>query len=61
MCNNSATNQAYYYFSEARRSLQFSAVNTSLRDIGYDDIHFLPFSLRANWRCYHPTTPLVDR
>ena len=61
MCKNSSTNQAYCYLSKDRRSLQFATVNTVLRDIGYDDIHFLTLSLRANWRCYHPTSPLVDR
>ena len=60
VCNNSATNQAYCYFYKDRRSLQFSDVNTFLRDIGYGDIHFLLFSLRSNWHLYHPTTPLVE-
>ena len=43
VCKNTATNQAYCYFSEDRRSLQFSTINTSLRDIGYEDIHLPPF------------------
>ena len=46
VCKNSTTNQAYYYFSKDCCSLQFSVVKTSLRGIGYDDIHFLPFLLR---------------
>ena len=47
-CKNSATNQAYCLFSEDLLSLQFISVDTSLWDIGYDDIHFLHFSSRAN-------------
>ena len=49
---NSAKNQAYCYFLEDRRSLKFDAVNTSLRDISYYDINFLPFSSRENWIRY---------
>ena len=60
VCKNSTTNQAYCYFSEDLRSLQFDTVNTSPRDIGYDDIRFMTFSSRANWRRYYPTVPLVD-
>ena len=55
VCKNSTTNQAYCYLSEERWSLQFSAVNTSLRYIGYDEIHFMPFYSRENWIRYHPT------
>ena len=48
VCKNSATNQAYCYFSKDRHSLQFAAVKTSLRYIVYNAIHFLPFSSRDN-------------
>ena len=60
VCKNYATNQLYCYFYEERRSLQFASDNTSIRDIGYNDIHFPPFSLRESWRRYHPTAPLVN-
>ena len=60
VCKNSSTIQAYFYFSEDCLYLQFSAVNTSLRDIGNGDIHFLPFSSRENWRRYRSTYPLVN-
>ena len=52
--------QAYCFLSEGRRSLQFSAIHTSLWDVGYNKIHFLPFSLRENWRRYHPTITLSN-
>ena len=58
---NTTTNHAYCYFLEDRRSLRFSAVNTTLREIGYNEINFLTFSSRANWCCYFPTATLVDR
>ena len=61
MLKKSTTNQEHCYLFDERRYLQFSAVNTSLRDIGYDNVHFPPFSSRVNWRRYHPTTPLVSR
>ena len=57
---NTATNQAYCFLSEGRRSLQFSAIHTSLWDVGYNKIHFLPFSLRENWRRYHPIITLSN-
>ena len=60
VCKNTATKQAYCFFSEDRRSLQFAVINASLQDVGYDDIHFLPFSSRENWCSYHPTAPLAD-
>ena len=41
ICKNSTMNQAYYYFYKDRQSLQFSAINTTLCDIGYNYIHFL--------------------
>ena len=61
VCKNIAMNQAYYFFSEDCCSIQFAAAHTSLRDVGYDDIHIPPFSWRENWHRYHPTAPLVDR
>ena len=60
VCQKTAMNQAYCFFSEDHRYLQFSAVNNYLRYFVYDGIHFLPLSLRKNWRLYHPTAPLVD-
>ena len=60
VCKNTAMNQTYCFLSEDRHSLQFAAINTYLRDVGYVNIHSPPFSSRDNWSHYHPTAPLAD-
>ena len=44
VCTKIAKDQANRLFSEDCRSLQFVAINTSLWDFNYDDIHFLSLS-----------------
>ena len=60
VCHNSTSGAYYYFFTDDNTRPLYGRVTSSLAAMGYDDIRFVPFTTRDNWRLYHPNASLVE-